>query len=121
MVAVWNQKINPWGPTGGNPMVQVTFQGRLMWSYYRYPSKFPLSGNAGTVPNRDYQKAWDAMYKYYVEDEAGPKLPTYDMVAKGYTFGSEEVPGFTYNSTTQNNVFTTTTVVPPFAPPGGKG
>ena len=95
MVAVWNQKINPWGPTGGNPMVKVTYQGRPAWSYYRYPSTNPVV--YGGLPTRNYQDAWDRMYDYYVVSPNGPQLPTYDMEAKGYTFGSEEVPGFTYN------------------------
>ena len=93
MVAVWNQKVNPWGPTGGNPMVKVTFQGRPMWSYYRYPSTNPVSGN-GTVPSVKYQRAWDVMYNYYVVDS--------------------------YNQTSVNNVFSTATKPGNFAPPGGK-
>ena len=104
MVAVWNQKVNPWGATGGNPMVKVNFRGRQMWSYYKHPSTSPVIDQIGAIPlpNPKYQNAWDSMYSYYVIEKG---LPVFDMAAAGYTLGHPDVPGFTYNNTDNNNVF----------------
>ena len=96
MVAVWNQKIDPWGPTGGNPMVEVIVNGRRAWSYYRYPSKNPVASFPAGLPSRDYNTAWNAMSFYYTETKGHP---TFDMNANGFTLGNPEVPGFTFNST----------------------
>jgi len=95
MVAVWNQKVNPWGPTGGNPMVLMTWQGREAWSWYKYPKDTPQV--TGLMPASNYQDAWDSMYYYYTQDPDGPKHPTFDMVGQGLTLGNPLVPGFTHN------------------------
>ena len=104
MVAVWNQRVNPWGATGGNPMVKVNYRGRDMWSFYKYPSSYPVIDNYGTtpLPNPVYNNAWNAMYTYYVDQKGHP---VFDMNANGYTLGNPEVPGFTYNNTSVVNPF----------------
>ena len=97
MVAIWNQQLNPWGPTGGNPMVRMSFRGREGWSFYKYPSKNPVvqQSTPPFLPNANYNVAWDSMKSYYVDQEG---LPTFDMNAEGFTLGHPDVPGFTYNN-----------------------
>jgi hypothetical protein len=103
MVAVWNQKVNPWGPTGGNPMVEVILNGKRNWSYYKYPKKTPEYSSAARLPNREYNYAWNAMKRYYTNTK---DFPSYDMNAEGLTLGNPLVPGFTYNSTGSGTLFT---------------
>ena len=101
MVAVWNQKVNPWGATGGNPMVKVNY--RVIDNYAATP-----------LPNPVYNNAWDAMYTYYVNQKGHP---VFDMNANGYTLGNPEVPGFTYNNTNVDNAFSSASVGKIVEPP----
>jgi len=103
MVAVWNQKIDPWGATSGNPMVSVIVNGKPSWSYFKWPKKTP-EYSPPKLPNRDYNFAWNSMYNYYTKVEG---TPTFDMNAEGFTLGNPEVPGFTYNNADILNAFST--------------
>jgi len=113
MVAVWNQQINPWGPTGGNPMVFMNFRGRRGWSFYKHPSIFPVLQQSTTprLPSADYNTAWDACKSYYVDQEG---LPTLDLNAEGFTLGNPEVPGFTYNNVVTGNALAAASSFRPF-------
>jgi len=105
MVAVWNQEVNPWGETGGNPMVKMNWRGRDAWSYYRYPKTYPEVNPTGTpiLPNAKYQNAWDTMYDYYVNIKG---LPTFE----------QEDYGFTYNQTNTGLAFEAMAPERPLAP-----
>ena len=79
-------------------MVKMNWRGRQAWSYYRYPSEFPVVNQTGfpILPSPNYNTAWNAMSSYYVDNQG---LPTFDQNAAGFTLGNPETPGFTYNNT----------------------
>ena len=105
------EQFNPFGPTGGNPMVKVVeVAGIPYWNFYKLLNN-PAGGTTfelnqtGNVPNGhpDYNTAWNEMYNWYVnggpagDDIGGYDLPTFGMSAEGFTLGNPEVPGFTFN------------------------
>tara|TARA_R100000697_G_scaffold92884_1_gene104774 strand:- start:2754 stop:3149 length:396 start_codon:yes stop_codon:yes gene_type:complete len=125
---------NPFGPTGGNPMVKVVeIAGIPYWSFYKAIfGNFPPHGvtfelyrppiNAPGFVN--YNDAWNACKNFYMfgEEGSGYQMPGYTMDDVGLTLGNPQVPGFTFSD--QGLAITAATPniavkVPPSSPPAG--
>ena len=101
---------NPFGPTGGNPIVKVLeIAGTPYWSFYEayfgdYPPDgvtFALHQPPGSIIGGylEYNDAWEACKNFYMhsEGEGGYGMPGYTMEDEGLTLGNPNVPGFTFN------------------------
>ena len=99
---------NPFGPTGGNPMVKtIEVAGTPYWSFYipifgsQYPNgvTFDIHKAVGRPFSsyEEYNDAWDAMYNFYTQPGVGFELPEFDMIANGFDLGNADVPGFTFS------------------------
>ena len=102
-------QFNPFGPTGGNPMVKVVeINGVDYWSFYiaifgNYPPNgvtFSIHQPANNLPGYiNYNDAWNACKAFYTQgsDFGGYDMPGYTMDDVGLTYGNENVPGFTFS------------------------
>ena len=97
---------NPFGPTGGNPMVKTLEIGdQQYWSFYiaifeegggvTFETHVPPGGGPGYLT---YNEAYDACRAFYTT-EVGYNMPGYTQADVGFTYGNPDVPGFTFNDT----------------------